>query len=165
MNRFQARGILLLAFALFLSELYGQSTNGSIGGTIEDITQALLPGVKVTATNVATGIVTTLLTNETGSYTFPNLAPGQYKVTAEFASFQTETRINVEIGNGQQLRLNFVLKVAGGQQSVDVTVSDDSAISTTSASIAGVLNQERVRDLPVVGNNAMDLFSTQPGFV
>jgi putative protein kinase ArgK-like GTPase of G3E family len=38
---------------------------------------------------------------------------------------------NVEIGNGQQLRLNFVLKVAVGQQSVDVTVADDSQISTT----------------------------------
>ena len=106
-RRLQVRGILLLTFVLCFSRLYGQSTNGSIGGTIEDITQALLPGVKVTATNVATGIVTTLLTNETGAYTFPNLAPGLYKVTAEFASFQTETRTNVEIGNGQQL-LRFI---------------------------------------------------------
>src|SRR6188508_1595234 len=118
MKQVQVRGIVLLAFVLFFSQLYGQSTNGSIGGTIEDVTQALLPGVRVTATNVATGIVSTLLTNETGSYNFPNLLPGQYKVTAELTSFQTETRINVEIGNAQQLRLNFVMQVAGGQQSV-----------------------------------------------
>jgi hypothetical protein len=48
---------------------------------------------------------------------------------------------------------------------VDVTVVDDSQISTTSASVTGVLNEDRVRELPVVGNNVMDLFSTQPGFV
>ena len=165
MKRVQLRGILLLAFALFFSQLYGQSTNGSIGGTIEDVTQALLPGVRVTATNVATGIASTLLTNETGAYTFPNLAPGPYKVTAELPSFQTETRINVEIGNGQQLRLNFVMKIAGTQQSVDVTIATDSLLATSSASVAGVLNEQRVRDLPIVGNNAMDLFTTQPGIV
>ena len=165
MKQVQARGILLLAFTLFFSQLYGQSTNGSIGGTIEDVTQALLPGVTVTATNVDTGVASTSLTNETGAYNFPNLLPGQYKVTAELPSFQTETKINVEIGNGQQLRLNFVMKVAGGQQSVEVTVAADSLIATSSASVAGVLNEQRVRELPIVGNNAMDLFSTQPGIV
>src|SRR4051812_49028296 len=165
MKQVHVRGILLLAFTVFFSQLYGQSTNGSIGGTIEDPTKALLPGVTVTVSNVNTGVASTSLTNETGSYNFPNLLPGQYKVKAELASFQSETRTNVEIGNGQQLRLNFVLKVAVGQQSVDVTVVDDSQISTTSASVTGVLNEDRVRELPVVGNNVMDLFSTQPGFV
>ena len=165
MKQVQARGILLLAFTLFFSQLYGQSTNGSIGGTIEDVTKALLPGVTVTATNVNTGVASTSLTNETGVYNFPNLLPGQYKVTAELPSFQTETKINVVVGNGQQLRLNFVMKVAGAQQSVDVTVAADSLISTSSASVAGVLNEQRVRELPIVGNNVMDLFSTQPGIV
>ena len=78
--------ILLLAATLLIAPLYGQSTNGSIGGTIEDTTKALLPGVTVTATNVNTGVVSTSLTNETGAYSFPNLAPGQYKVTAELPS-------------------------------------------------------------------------------
>ena len=66
MKQVQARGILLLAFTVFFSQLYGQSTNGSIGGTIEDATKALLPGVTVTATNVNTGVASTSLTNETG---------------------------------------------------------------------------------------------------
>jgi hypothetical protein len=164
MKHFQTRAILLMALALFVSPLNGQSTNGSIGGTIEDPTQALLPGVKVTVTNVNTGVASTSLTNETGVYNFPTLPPGQYKVTAELPSFQTETKINVEIGNAQQLRLNFVMKVAGGQQSVEVAVAADSLLST-SASVTGVLNDQRLRDLPTVGNNVMDLFSTQPGIV
>src|SRR6187402_3456704 len=118
MKQVQARGILLLAFTVFFSQLYGQSTNGSVGGTIEDVSKGLMPGVTVTATNVDTGVASTSLTNETGVYNFPNLLPGQYKVTAELPSFQTETKINVVVGNGQQIRLNFVMKVAGTQQSV-----------------------------------------------
>jgi len=165
MKHSEGRGILLLlAFTVFVSQLNGQSTNGSIGGTIEDATQALLPGVRVTVTNVNTGVASTTLANETGAYNVPNLPPGQYKVTAELPSFQTETKVNVEIGNAQQLRLNFVLKVAGAQQSVEVSVAD-SLLSTSSASVAGVLNDQRLRELPTVGNNVMDLFSTQPGIV
>src|SRR5688572_12089230 len=97
MKHFHVRGLLLLAFTICFSQLNGQSTNGSIGGTIEDATQALLPGVRVTVTNVNTGVASNSLTNETGVYNFPNLPPGQYKVAAELPSFQTETKINVEI--------------------------------------------------------------------
>ena len=158
-------GVLLLALAVLTGSLYGQSTNGSIGGTIEDATRALLPGVKVTATNVGTGVASTTLSNDSGAYNFLNLLPGQYKVTAELPSFQSETRTDVEVGNGQQLRLNFVLKVAGTQQSVEVSVPVDSLLATSSASVAGVLTEQRVRDLPVIGNNAMDLFSIMPGIV
>src|SRR5688500_10430536 len=156
MKHFRVRGTLLLAFTLFFSHLNGQSTNGSIGGTIEDPSQALMPGVRVTATNVNTGIASTSLSNETGAYNFPNLPPGQFKVTAELPSFQTETRINVELGNAQQLRLNFVMKIAGAQQSVEVTTAADSLLSTSSASVAGVLNDQRLRELPTIGNNVMD---------
>ena len=97
--------------------------------------------------------------------TFPIFCRGNTRSKPSFLPFRPKRELNVEIGNGQQLRLNFVLKVAGGQQSVDVTVADDSLISTSSASVAGVLNEQRVRELPIVGNNVMDLFSTQPGFV
>jgi len=165
MKHFQVRGLLLLAFTLLCTLLNAQSTNGSISGTIEDPSQALIPGVRVTATNVNTGVASSSLSNEAGAYNFPNLPPGQYKITAELPSFQTETKTNVEIGNAQQLRLNFVMKVAGGQQSVEVTTAADSLISTSGASVAGVLSDQRLRELPVVGNNVMDLFSTQPGIV
>ena len=56
MKQIQVRGLLLLSFTLFFSHLYSQSTSGSIGGTIEDVTKALLPGVTVTVANVDTGV-------------------------------------------------------------------------------------------------------------
>ena len=61
--------------------------------------------------------------------------------------------------------MNFVLKVAGTQSAVEVNVPVDSLIATSSASVSSVLTEQRVRDLPVIGNNAMDLFSIMPGIV
>src|SRR5262245_55460217 len=82
-QRVYGLGILLLASTLLIAPLYGQSTNGSISGTIEDTSKAILPGVTVTATNAATDVVSTSITNEAGAYNFLNLPPGQYKLTAE----------------------------------------------------------------------------------
>src|SRR3954451_15946957 len=157
--------LLVLALIAVALPVWGQSTNGTISGTVEDSSKALIPGVMVSATNVNTGVVSTAITNETGAFNMPALLPGQYKVSAELPGFRTEVKTGVGLGNAQQLRLNFSLAVAGGQQAVEVSVPVDALIATSSASVAGVLTEQRVRDLPVVGNNAMDLISTMPGFV
>src|SRR5574338_43285 len=87
--------------------VYSQTTNATLGGTAADSSGALIPGVTVTATNNGTGIVTTVVTNEAGTYQFASLQPGNYKVTAELPGFQTQVANNFTLGLGQQARLNF----------------------------------------------------------
>src|SRR5882672_118436 len=81
--------LLTAAFtaSLLLSVLpaqgFAQSTNATLGGTVSDTSKALIPGVMVKATNTGTGIVSSAITNETGTYNFPSLQTGNYKVSAE----------------------------------------------------------------------------------
>jgi hypothetical protein len=144
---------------------FGQSVYSTISGSIEDSSTALIPGVTVTATNTATGVVLTTVTNEAGVYNFPSLLPGVYKLTAELGGFQTATYANVQLGNAQQLRLNFTLKVAGGNTAVEVTVAVDTLLATSSSSVGVVLPAERIHDLPLVTQNAQDLVTLMPGVV
>src|SRR5262249_33733579 len=137
----------------------------TISGTIEDSSKALIPGVTVTATNVDTGVVSTTLSNEAGVYNFPSLLPGAYKLTAELSGFRTETYANVRLGNAEQLRLNFSLKVAGGNTAVEVSVAVDTLLATSSSSVGTVLGEQRVKDLPLVSQNAQDLVTLMPGVV
>ena len=66
--------VAVLCLHLVLSvPVFAQTSNATLGGTVSDATGALIPGVSVTATNVATGIVTTVLTNEAGAYQFASL--------------------------------------------------------------------------------------------
>ena len=140
-----AAALLLVAFqALAL----GQSTYGTISGSIEDSTKALIPGVTVTATNTATGVVSTTLANEAGVYNFPSLLPGAYKVTAELSGFQTETYTGVQLGNAQQLRLNFTLKVAAANTAVEVSVAVDTLLATSSSSVASCSSSHDFNSVP-----------------
>jgi hypothetical protein len=143
----------------------GQSVYSTISGTIDDATKALIPGVTITATNTGTGVVTTAVSNEAGAYNFPSLSPGAYKLTAELPGFQTETYTNIQLGNAQQFRLNFTLKVAGANTSVEVSVPIDTLLATSSSSVGVQLTEEKVRDLPLVTQNAQDLVTLMPGVV
>ena len=152
-----------IVFCLLLSTAgFGQTTNATVSGTIQDTSAAVLPGVTVTATNNATGVVTTVVSNEAGAYSFPSLLPGSYKVSAELPGFQTKT-YEVQLGNAQTVRLNFSLNVAGVGTAVEVTVAVDTLLATSSASVGEVLTQEKAKDLPLVGNNVLGLLTTMSG--
>ena len=63
---------------------FAQTTNATVGGIVADATEALIPGVTVTATNTGTGIVSTVLTNESGAYQFASLQPGTTRPVRSF---------------------------------------------------------------------------------
>src|SRR5438034_1911618 len=154
---------VIIIWILLLPHVFGQTSNATVGGTVSDATGALIPGVTVTATNTATGIITTVVTNERGAYQFASLQTGSYKLSAELAGFQTQSYNNVTLGISQQVRLNFTLPVGSVAQAVEVTATADTLIATTSSSIGNVLAENQVRDLPLGGRNVMDLLRTTGG--
>lgn len=144
---------LRVALGLFLcvvlsTHAFTQSTYATISGTIEDATGAVLPGVTVTASNNATGVVTNVFSNESGVYNITGLLPGVYKVSAELPGFQTKTYTNVQLGNAERIRLNFALSVASLSTGVEVTVAADTLLATSSSSVGEVLSQQRCKIFP-----------------
>src|SRR4051812_33296677 len=93
-------GFLLLSLSGYI---FGQSSNATLSGTVSDAANALIPGVGITAINTDTGVVSTVLSNETGTYNIPSLLPGIYKVTAELSGFQTRSFTDVRLGNAAQV--------------------------------------------------------------
>jgi hypothetical protein len=157
-----ALGVLLCL--LVSTNALAQTINATVGGTVADATGALIPGVTVTATNTGTGIVNTVLTNESGAYQFAALQPGVYKVSAELPGFQTETFTDVQLGGAQQVRLNFTLQVAAAAgTSIEVTVAADTLLATSSNSIGTILPEYKVRDLPTVAGNVFNIVQNMPG--
>jgi hypothetical protein len=149
---------------LFLStSLFSQSSNATVSGTVGDATGALIPGVTITATNNATGVVTSVISNEAGAYTLPSLLPGRYKVSGSLPGFRTQTYSDVQLGNAAQVRLNFTLDVANVAQSVEVTISAQNLLVTSSSSVGEVLPQQSIQDLPLVSNNILDLVGVMAG--
>jgi hypothetical protein len=155
--------IAILMLSMGTTFAYGQSSFARVSGTVSDQSGALIPGVTVTATDVGTAVVSTQLTNESGIYTFGSLLPGGYKLSVSLPGFQTQTLTDLRLIVGEQYRFNFTLKVGNAASTVDVTISTDSLLATSSSTVGTTLTEQRVSALPLVGNDVLDLISTLAG--
>ncbi|MBI2150734.1 MAG: carboxypeptidase regulatory-like domain-containing protein, partial [Acidobacteria bacterium] len=159
---FTAVTVLILCLVPVKTTL-AQSGNASVGGFVQDPTQAFIPGVTVTATNTQTGVVTTAVTNESGTYNIPGLLPGTYRLSAGLPGFKTQVINDVLLGQGSSARYNFTLQVGALADSVEVTAEAAALIAESSPTIGQVLAEKQVRDLPLVSNNVLDLMQTMAG--
>lgn len=152
---------LFLVFAFLAA---GQESRGFILGRVTDPSQASVAGAKVTATNLNTNTAFSAVTNAEGNYEIPYLLPGIYTVAAEVAGFTKSLRENIEIRVADRLTLNFTLQVGSVSESVTVT-AETPLLETANASLGMVMDERRVRELPVVGGNAMYLTRLSAGVV
>src|SRR5688572_32072084 len=119
------RFLLAVVLCSFLvSSAFAQSSNGSVGGIVQDPSNALIPGVTITLTNTATSVVSTTISNESGAYSFPSVAPGTYRISATLPGFRPAAFNDVGVGTSAQVRLDFKMQVGeAAGQTVEVSIS------------------------------------------
>jgi hypothetical protein len=155
--------LAIVAIFLFGVVTFGQTSNASISGFVQDASKAFVPGVTVTVTNTQTGVSASVVTNETGTYLVQSLLPGTYKLTASLPGFRTHTVNDMTLGAGVAAKYNIVMEVGQVNTSVEVAATASSLISDTSSSIGQVLSEQLLQDLPLVSNNVLDLMKTMAG--
>src|SRR5438552_13895704 len=153
-------GSLLLC--LLISSAEAQLPTATILGTIKDATGAVLPGVSVTVTHVETGQVRTTISAEEGSYRLAALPVGSYQVKAELAGFQTAIRNGITLAVSQEALINFTLEVGSTSETISVT-ADAPLVNSATASVGGLVDEQKMADLPLNGRNYIDLTLLQPG--
>src|SRR4029077_13077401 len=110
----------------------------------------------------ATGMAHTAATSLEGTFEIRYLVPGEYVVEVRAAGFRGERRAGVVIQLGQQARIDFTLQVGAVQETVEVNAGVP-LLQTENATIAGVVDQERVEALPLNGRRFDDLAVLTPG--
>jgi hypothetical protein len=158
MKRLLLTGSLAAAIAI---SCLAQSAQ-SIQGLVEDSSGAVVPGAKVTMTNIGTGIARNAETNTAGLYSFPLVQVGNYSLKVEHQGFKTETVTNIRVETAAQVRQDFKLEV--GAVTENVVVSTNTVqLNTENASVGGVIENKRIIDLPINGRNMVGLAVLVPG--
>ncbi|MBN2321107.1 MAG: TonB-dependent receptor, partial [Acidobacteria bacterium] len=155
-------GVAALILLLFSAQAFSQS-NASIGGTVMDESEGVLPGATVTVTNVATGISREVFTDESGVFNIVGLQVGNYTVTAELDGFQKKTLTGVRLVPNDQIKVNLKLPVGVIEEEILVSVETESVLLESSPSVGMVLPETQVSDLPLVNSNALDLIKVMGG--
>jgi hypothetical protein len=147
---------------LLATSLIAQSPTGEISGVVQDATGALIPDAVIVAVNQNTNETKVTRSSGHGQYTLAQMPIGIYHITIRKAGFRTLEQTGVELSALQSLRADFRLAV--GEIAESVTVSSEAPQVDTRSSMYGMLvDDRRVRDLPLNGRNAVDLVRLLPG--
>jgi carboxypeptidase family protein len=155
--------LLLTAYCLLPTVATAQTTNATLSGVVEDQKGAVVPGVKITVTNPATGLERTVVTDSSGAYIVPLLPPATYTVTAEQAGFATVKFPNITLNVNDQRSLRIELKV--GSVGGEVEVRADESVISTSPAVATTIDRTFVGNLPLNGRSFQSLILLTPGVV
>jgi hypothetical protein len=144
------------------TSLYAQVDTGVIDGRVLDENKNVLPGVTVTAKNVATGLTRTAVSGESGTYRLEFLPSGTYDVTAQGKNWATVTQKAAIVQIGTSTTVDFSMKVAAVSELVTVT-GDTPLVQTTRSDVGQVITSSMVENIPLNGRKFQDLSLLVPG--
>ena len=161
--------VALFAALLFAEALNGQSTSGTVLGTVKESSGAVVPGAAVTLTNTGTNAKHSTITSDTGSYQFVNMEVGTYKLDVEAKGFQKAEFNAFDLGGRETKRVDAQLSIASQTTTVNVEATAG-AIETDTSSIAETKGSRELTDLPVAitsrstgSTSAMSTLTAQSG--
>lgn len=136
----------------------------AVSGSVMDPSGAAISGAAITVKSVETGSERHTETDASGNYQVTFLPLGQTEVKAEKAGFQPVDRTGLTLAVNQNAIVNFRLRL--GAFVSQVTVSEQAPIvNTTTESVAGLVGEEQVKDLPLNGRSFDNLITLNPGAI
>ncbi len=161
-----ARYSCLIALAACL-QLRGQSTFGSIVGTVKDSSGAIVRDATVTITYTDENATQRVVTDANGNYEALNLKPGRYQVAVNHPGFREETVNDVNLQARQTTRVDVSLSIGSVEQRITVE-SQGGVVSSETDTIASTYGAEKILTLPTnlrasTSTSPYGLLTTLPG--
>jgi len=153
----------LVFLALGPTSVWGQ-VSAAISGRVQDATGSGVDTATVTAKSVETGATRTATTDSDGNYRILSLPLGPQEVRAEKTGFKAAVRLGVNLAVGQEAVVNLQMEVGDLAQQVTVT-AEAPLVNTTTSSVAGLVGENQVKELPLNGRSFDNLITLNAGAV
>src|SRR3984957_3635024 len=166
MSRIRGAWLAALAFlAFFPCNALAQAVYGSIYGTVNDATGALIPNAKIVITDTAKGTQVTATANESGEFRVDHLIPDVYSVSVDNPGFKKYEQNNLQVFADSSVKVDIVLSVGTAGETVEVNASSMPQLKTDRADVAVTYNAQEIQQLPIPDHNFTNLQLLLPGAV
>jgi Carboxypeptidase regulatory-like domain len=152
--------VLLVALIGFSASTFAQQT--TIVGTVTDPSGAAVANVAITVTNVETGAIRTIPTNDSGQYVAVDLQIGHYVVKAEAKGFKVAEQKDVVLTVGARMRVDFQMQLGASQETVTVE-ANAVQVQTDSGERSNLITDQQMSQIAVNGRSIYQLAALTPG--
>src|SRR5450432_340682 len=159
------RAVAALAFVVAVAPFCSsQQLTGSLSGTAEDVSGAVIPKATVVLKNEASGDVRTTTSDSAGYFSLNAVPPATYTITVSAAGFTTWQEHSIVMNQGDNRAVaNIKLKVGGKTTEIEVVSDADAVVPVDTAEISTTLNTEMIQDITLAGRDAGELLKIMPG--
>src|SRR5262245_2749756 len=140
--------IALVALSVVPKISVGQTSKGTITGTITDPAGGAISGATVTAQSTQLGENRTTTSGTYGEYRISAVLPGIYQVKVSANGFATVVLDNVEVGASVEKSLDVRMEVSSALTTVTVEGSG-ATLQTESAELSGSISKTEIQQLPI----------------
>jgi hypothetical protein len=154
-------GWILVCILSSVALSFGQTATTSLRGTVKDPSGALVPGAKITIVDKEKGTSFTAVANTAGLYSFAQLPPAKYTITATATGFGQQI-VTAELLVNQPATIDFSLAIQSSTETVDVSATAQT-LNTTDASLGDSVANDQIQAMPMDGRDPISLLSLQPG--
>ncbi|HTV07744.1 MAG TPA: carboxypeptidase-like regulatory domain-containing protein [Candidatus Aquilonibacter sp.] len=154
--------LLALVLVVAVAAAHAIEVNGRIKGTVTDPSGAVVPGVAVVATNMATGVKFNTKTQADGAYLFPQLPVGTYSISVVAPGFKAFTATGIIINIDQEYVETVKLEVGNTSETLEVA-ADAVQVNTTDMQLGNIVNSKQMVELPLINRTFTGLELIEPG--
>jgi len=152
------------ALALCASLAAGQTVTGSITGEVTDPSGAVVPGARVVAANLDTGVATATTTSSGGLYQINFLPIGHYQVTVQANGFERTVLPPFTLEVQQTAKIDVKLVLGKATASVNVSAAAP-ILETNSLALGSTFTANTISNLPLNGLDFSAVTLYVPGAV
>jgi hypothetical protein len=156
-----ALGVFLL-IAGIATTLQAQIPTSTVSGIVRDSQGAIIQGAKVRITNTSQETTREGLTNVNGSYSVPDLLPGEYRAEVSSAGFATAQYAGIQLEAGRTFTLDAALTPASQVTTVNVTAAVQT-VDLAQSMLQGQITETTIESIPLNGRNFLELAYLLPG--
>lgn len=138
----------VLLAVVFVASGGAQSLTGTLRGVVLDQQGQVVPDATITLTNEGTGIDVTTTSSGAGTYNFPGIPTGTYKVKAQVKGFAEYLRTGIQVQSSQVTDVTINLEVATATTTV-VVESGANVVQTESSQLSGTFDGKAISDIPI----------------
>ncbi len=148
--------LVLISSVLTATPAWAQLSTAELNGRVTDSSGAVLPGVTVTATQTATGLSRSVVSDGDGNYLISNLPTGPYRLEVSLQGFKSYVQTGLVLTVGATPTVNASLELGSLEETVTVEAAAP-LVDVRSAGISSVIENERIVELPLQGRQVTDL--------
>ncbi len=149
--------VKLLAIALMVGTLpLAAQTQTRLTGTVTDDTGSVIPGARITVSNINTGVTLETETNASGSYNFPFVASGQYELICEFEGFKTHSQSGIVLETGTVRGVDIELQIGDVTETIQVEAAAP-LLETESSTVGQFIERDTVFNMPLASRRSASL--------